>query len=191
MTDSPRRSLWLPLVAAILLACGSSGGGDTSLPSPSLGPGDTALPFTVVSRNGPAARPPQVFAATVLDQLKSQVAAANPPACQGDAAAWCWASANPASGTLLIAVYIPAGCTRGQLAGVILKSGGVLMLQVDLRQVDCPPGAGAQPQPIFTLVSVPLDRLPSGALTVQVRYVGDRVIGGPPSLDALTTVKTG
>ena len=191
MTDSTGRSLLLTLLAAILLSCGTSGGGDGSFPSPSLGPGDTSLPFTVVSRDGPRARPPQVFAAITLPQLKSQVAAANPPACQADAAALCWVSANPAPRTLLIAIYIPAGCTKGQLAGAILKSGGFLMLQVNLRNVDCPPGAGAQPAPILTLVSVPLDRLPTGVLTVQVRYVGDSVIGGPPSLDAQTTVQIG
>jgi len=191
MTGSPGRSLWLPLLTVILLSCVSSGAGDGSLPSPSLGPGDNAVPFTVVSQNGPRARPPQVFAALTLSELKSQLAAADPPDCQADAAALCWADANPASGTLLVAVYIPAGCTRGQIAGAILKSGGVLMLQVDLRNVDCPAGAGAQPAPIFTLVSVPLDRLPVGALAVQAHYVGGPAIGGPTSLDAQTTVKTG
>ena len=189
MTRIFGRSLRLLLLAAILLACGSSGVGEGSSPSPSLGPGDSALPFTIVSRDGPGARPPQVLAAITLSQLKSQVAAANPPACQADAAPFCWANAQVAPGTLLIAVYIPAGCTRGQLAGVILKSGGVLMLQVDLGKVDCPAGAGAQPAPVLTLVAVPLDRLPTGALTVQVHYVGDSVVGGPPALDAETTVE--
>jgi hypothetical protein len=132
-----------------------------------------------------------VFAALTLSDLKSQVAAADPPACQADAAALCWPDANPAAGTLLIAVYVPIGCTRGQVAGVVLRSGGVVMVQVDLNQVECPAGAGAQPAPTFTLVSVPLDKLPTGALTVQEHYVGGTAIGGPASLDAQTTVRTG
>jgi hypothetical protein len=186
MTNKRGGILWLPLLATILVSCGTSGDA-----TPALGPGDTALSFTLVSRDGPAARPPQVFAATALAELKNEVAAANPPACDGDSAKWCWETVNPPSRSLLIAIYIPKGCTPGQLTGAVLKSKGVLMIQVNLHQVDCKPGAGAQPAPSFSLVSVPLDRLPIGVLTVQAHYVGGTTVGGPPSLDAQTTVEIG
>jgi hypothetical protein len=130
-----------------------------------------------------------VFAAPTLLELKSQIATANSPACRGDAAAWCWANANPPPKNLLIAIYIPTGCTQGQLASVTTKSGGFLLLQVSLRQVSCPPGAGTQPAPSFTLVAIPLDQLPTGPLTVKVHYLDDSTTGGAQSLDAQTTFK--
>src|SRR6202158_1475165 len=187
MTNSRGRSLWLSLLAPILMSCVTSG--DGSLPSPSLDPGDTSLPFTVVTREGPRAQTQQVLAALTLPALKSQVAAANPPECVSDSARWCWQNVNPPRRSLLIAIFIPRGCVPGQLAGVILKSGGHLMAQVNMRAIDCKPGAGSQPLPSFSLVSVLLDRLPIGLLTVQAHYLGGTIIRGPPSLDAQTTVE--
>jgi hypothetical protein len=181
------------LLAAALLSCGIPGGGDPPFPSPSLGPGETVLRFTVVSQHGPYAEPPQVFAATTLPELKSLIAAANRPDCKSDAAILCWPDDNPPSGTLLIAVYVPTGCDEGRIAGASRASGAVLTIQVSVRNLRCPAGAGMQPAPVFSLVSVPLDRLPTGALTVRVHYLGT-LTGGPLAhqpLDAQTTVQTG
>jgi hypothetical protein len=134
-----------------------------------------------------------VFAATALTPLKRLIAADH-PACQGDALAICWPNDIPPSGTLLIAVYVPAGCDQGRVTGASKASGGrVLTLQVSVRNLQCPRGAGTQPAPLFSLVSVPLDQLPTGVLTVRVHYLGTLTIGplAQQPLDAQTTAQTG
>lgn len=193
----PRR-WWLAATGVVLLAIIAFNVAQATglILLPAHTPGTKAVPLTVVRRYpGPnAGLRVEILAATSIDDLRSLAFAAgglNEDTCQSSKA--CWSSITLARPSLLIALSTPAPCRKSVLSAD-LGSGAHLTIHVVVGGWECPGGAGALAAPIYWLLTVPLDWLPSTVLTVavdsklSVLIIGPR--GGQPlySVASSTTV---
>jgi hypothetical protein len=154
---------------------------------PAHTPGTKAVPLTVVSRDpGPTAGlRVEILAATSIDDLWSLAFAAgglNEDTCHG-----CWSSITLARPSLLIALSTPAPCRKSVLSAD-LGPGPHLTIHVVVGGWECGGGAGALAAPIYWLLAVPLDGLPSTVLTVAVDSKLSVLIIGPAGGQPLYSV---
>ena len=157
---------------------------------PAHTPGTTAVPLTVVSRYpGPTAGlRVEILAATSVDGLRSLAFAAgrlDEDSCQR--LQGCWSSITLARPSLLIALSTPAPCRKSVLSAD-LGPGAHLTIHVVVGGWECPGGAGALAAPIYWLLAVPLDGLPSTVLTVAVDSKLSVLIIGPAGGQPLYSV---
>ena len=157
---------------------------------PAHTPGTKAVALTVVSRYpGPhAGLRVEILAATSIDDLRSLAFAAGDP--NGDTCQsfhGCWSSITLARPSLLIALSTPATCRKSALSGD-LGPGAHLTIHVVVGGWECGGGAGALAAPIYWLLAVPLDGLPSTVLTVAVDSKLSVLIIGPAGGQPLYSV---
>jgi hypothetical protein len=178
----PRR-WWLAATGVVLLAIiafnVAQATGVILLPAHTSG--TKAVSLTVVSRYpGPiAGLRVEILAATSIDDLRSLAFAAgglNEDTCQRYQG--CWSSITLARPSLLIALSTPAPCRKSVLSAD-LGPGAHLTIHVVVGPWECPGGAGALAAPIYWLLAVPLDGLPSTVLTVAVDSIRSFLIIGP------------
>jgi hypothetical protein len=146
-----------------------------------------SVPLTVLAKTGPivggitvsSTNQVKLVGATSLSDLRGllraigDVAAPIPCATPQDRGA-CWQEA-PAD-SLLLAVDARSTCLRpSTVTAASLSTPATLTLTVQSRPGTCLPGSLAQPRATFTLVALPLSRLPSAPLTVMVRNDGTGV----------------
>lgn len=171
---------WLLLVAvlvAVLTSWQLTVRGITERVALSLFPGGTIVPVSQIRAHGPvadAARP--LIVSTSLPALKDQ-ADQSDPSCQAGPtespprglADECWWNMQTPTGMLLIATLRPFCDSYGRF-GILNRT--TLRIRVVDRCPDPPGGWGALARPSYTLLGVPLDRLPQAMLTV--RFDDDR-----------------
>jgi hypothetical protein len=187
----PRR-WWLATSGVVLLAIIAFGAARATgvILLPAHTPGTKAVPLTVVSRYpGPfAGLRVEILAATSVDDLRSLAVAAgslHEDTCQRYQG--CWSSITLARPSLLIALSTPAPCRRSVLSAD-LGPGALLTIHVVVGPWECPGGAGALAAPIYWLLEVPLDGLPSTVLTVAVDSIRSFLIIGPQGGQPLYSV---
>jgi hypothetical protein len=159
---------------------------------PAHTPGTKAVPLTVVWRYpGPnAGLRVEILAATSIDDLRSLALAAgglNEDTCQSSQA--CWSSITLARPSLLIALSTPAPCRKSVLSAD-LGPGAHLTIHIVVGGWECPGGAGTLTAPIYWLLAVPLDGLPSTVLTVAVDSKLSVLIIGPGGGEPLYSVSS-
>ena len=157
---------------------------------PAHTPGTMAVPLTVVSRYpGPhAGLRVEILAATSIDDLRSLAFAAGDA--NGDTCGTsqgCWSSITLARPSLLIALSTPAPCRKSALSAD-RGPGAHLTIHVVVGGWECGGGAGALAAPIYWLLAVPLDGLPSTVLTVAVDSKLSVLIIGPAGGQPLYSV---
>jgi hypothetical protein len=165
--------------AAILVIIGGVAGcGQTQTADPH------SVPFTVVAKTGPivgginvsSTNQVHLVGATSVSDLRGLLRAlgdaAAPVACATpqDLGA-CWQE-TPAD-SLLLAVDARSTCLRpSTVSAASLSTPTTLTLTVQSQPGSCLPGSLAQPRATFSLVALPLSRLPSALLTVMVKNEG-------------------
>jgi hypothetical protein len=171
--------LWVAALAVILVGWQLTawGVGEGERIALSLFPGGTPVPLSEIRANGPVAdvsRPLLVSRsmAAIEDQAWRtnafcRLPPSNPP--PRGWAAGCWRDLEPASGRLLIATVRPY-CVDYARFGILHST--TLEIRVIDRCPGPPPGAGTQALPTYTLLGVPLERLPRSRLTI--RFEDDR-----------------
>src|ERR1700693_1491097 len=170
------------LAAAILVLIGGVAGCGQS---PTADP--HSVPLTVVAKTGPivggitvsSTNQVNLVGATSLSDLRGLLRAV------GDASApvtcatpqdlgGCWQEA-PADSLLLAVDARSTSLRPPTVSAASLTTPTTLTLTVQSQPGTCLPGSLAEPRATFTLVALPLSRLPSARLTVMVRNKGTGV----------------
>ncbi|HVS05284.1 MAG TPA: hypothetical protein VHK65_03855 [Candidatus Dormibacteraeota bacterium] len=134
--------------------------------------GATPVHFTVLTKHG--GFEPGIFAATSVDDLRSQeVVAGQPAACTAADEPGCLATFSAPAGSLLVALQ-PAACADNHLDTVYLKN-GALTFVINWNNT-CPPGAAAAAVPEHWVVAVSLQSLPQTLMPLELQFSN----GGKP-----------
>jgi hypothetical protein len=174
---SRRRWLAAPIVAALAIIVAAIAVGVGFIVIPYQTPGSESVPLTVVARSGPPADmrfgsgtgvsgTEAILASTSLADLSTLALALSrrPDSCPNGN---CWSAASIPNSSLLIALPTPAPCRRSALSADLTTS-RVLEIHIVAGASDCASGGNMLAEPVFWLLAVPRDALPSRTLSVVI-----------------------
>jgi hypothetical protein len=165
---STRRWLasWLVAIVLVVVLGALAGFAVGYFVLPYYSPGSKSVELTVISQSGPYADNGGILAAPSLVDLTTLATGATrrPERCS---VATCWPNASVPKSSLLIALPTPVPCFRHALSADV-STGNALEIQIVAGASECPPGALALAPPSYWLLAVPLDGLPTKAISVVV-----------------------